>query len=68
MSGDPAVDRAAELRTQAENKRRMASLARRAGSGLLLPEDRIMMRQHADGLEAETAGLEAQADAIDAQR
>jgi hypothetical protein len=58
----------AELRAEAAGKRRMANLARRAGPGLSLADDRRAMHEHAQMLEAEAAGLEAQADAIGAQR
>jgi hypothetical protein len=58
---------AADLRADAEAKRRMAGIARRAGPGLSFAADRLMMLQHAQELEAEAAGLEAQADALDAQ-
>ena len=54
----------AELREQAESKRRVAELARRAGDSLLATGDRVAMLQHAQ----ELAGLEAQARALDAQR
>jgi hypothetical protein len=56
---------AADLRAQAEAKRHMSGIARRVGPGLSLAADRLMMLQHAQELEAEAVGLEAQADALD---
>ena len=55
---------AADLRAQAEAKRHMSGIARRVGPGLSLAADRLMMLQHAQELEAEAVGLEAQADAL----
>ena len=56
---------AADLRAQAEFKRRLAATARRAGATLSREADRAMMVQRAQELEAEAAGLEAQADALE---
>jgi hypothetical protein len=54
----------ADLRARADSKRRMAELARRTGGSLSFPADRVLMLQHAQELEAEAVGLEAQADAL----
>jgi hypothetical protein len=43
----------------------MAAVARRVGPSLSLTSDRITMLQHAQELEAEAAGLEAQANALE---
>ena len=59
------MKRVGDLRAQAESKRHLADLARRAGPGLSVEQDRIMMRRHAQELDAEAAGLEAQADALE---
>jgi hypothetical protein len=64
-SSERTVKQPAELRVLAESKRRMADLARRAGPGLSLARDRVMMLQHAQELEAEAAELEAQAAALE---
>ena len=62
-----ALTMQAELRAQAADKRSKATLARRTGPGLSLVQDRTMMQEHAQQLEADAARLEAQADAIDAE-
>jgi hypothetical protein len=59
------MNKTADLQVQAEDKRHMANLALRAGPGLPLKYDRALMRQHAEELEAEAAGLEAQAVALE---
>jgi pyruvate/2-oxoglutarate dehydrogenase complex dihydrolipoamide acyltransferase (E2) component len=56
---------AAELRAQASRKRAMADMVRRVGSGLSVSSDRQAMLRHAQELEAEAAGLEARAEALD---
>jgi hypothetical protein len=68
VSADRAVRIQAKLRAQAESKRHMANLARLAGPGLSLAEDRERMRIHAEALEAEAIALDTQADALDSQR
>ena len=55
----------ASLRKKAEEKRRMALVARRAGPGLSLSADRILMLQHAQEIEAEAAALEREADGLE---
>lgn len=42
------MTRAAELRAQADRKRRMAALARRASPGLSLAHDRLLMQRPPD--------------------
>jgi hypothetical protein len=54
-----------ELRALAQSKRRMAETARRARGMLTLDIDCAMMLQHAEELEAEAAGLEAQAESLE---
>jgi hypothetical protein len=58
----------AELRAEAERKRHAAELARRTGPTMSLVQDRIKMLEHAIALEAEAAGLDAQADALEKTR
>ena len=60
------MESVAELRAQAQEKRRRAHRARELASGLSLDADRTSLLQHAQVLEAEAAGLEFQADALDA--
>jgi len=62
------VESVADLRAQAEFKRRLAATARRAGATLSREADRVRMLQHAQELEAEAAGLEAQAEALENPR
>ena len=57
----------AELRAQAQGKRRRAQRARDLASGLSLDADRTSLLQNAQVLEAEAAALEFQADMVDAQ-
>jgi hypothetical protein len=67
-TGGRAVRGSTELRAQAESKRRVAELVRRTGATLSAAADRKVILQHAQELEAEATGLEAQAHALDAQR
>jgi hypothetical protein len=67
-TGGRAVRGSTELRAQAESKRRVAELVRRTGATLSTAADRKVILQHAQELEAEATGLEAQAHALDAQR
>jgi hypothetical protein len=55
-----------ELRARAAVKRRTAGVARQAGTNLSVAADRALMLQHAQELEAEAVGLEAQATALEA--
>ena len=57
----------AELRAQAQRKRRTAQRARDLAAGLSMDADRTSLLQNAQVLEAEAAGLEFQADMVDAQ-
>lgn len=56
---------AEDLRARAGSIRQMAATARRVGRSLSLPPDRSMLLEHARELEAEAAGLEAQADVLE---
>ena len=57
-----------ELRAEARAKRQMADVARRVGPGLSITRDRDLMLRHAQELEAEAAGLEAQAASLERAR
>jgi hypothetical protein len=46
----------------------MADVARRVGPGLSITRDRDLMLRHAQELEAEAAGLEAQAASLEQAR
>jgi hypothetical protein len=59
------MGQSADLRAQAQNKRRSAALARRIGPGLSLSQDRQMMLELSQELETEAARLDAEADALD---
>jgi DNA-binding transcriptional LysR family regulator len=62
---EQTVKGSAQLRASAESKKLMAELARRSGRGLSVAEDRLLVLEHAQELEAEAAELEAQAAALD---
>jgi len=62
------MKRAAKLRSEANEKREMADLVKRVGSGLSFAEGREIILHHALNLEAEATALEAQADALEARR
>jgi hypothetical protein len=53
-----------ELRAEARARRKIADVARRVGPIASSTRDRDLLLQHALELEAEAAGLEAQATAL----
>jgi hypothetical protein len=57
-----------ELRAEARAKRRIADVVRRLGPLSSSTRDRDLMLQHAQELEAEAAGLEAQATTLQRTR
>lgn len=64
-AGDFGMTDIASLRAQALSKRESADLARRVGPGLSLANDRQLMVELSQELDAEAARLEAQADEIE---
>jgi hypothetical protein len=65
--GGKPLKKLVQIRTEAESKRQAAALARRLDPGPLM-QDRQLMLQQAEELEAEAAQLESQADALERRK